>query len=40
VSEAAAVDRRIKADGIAETSVENFTHYAGSTVGGLYAHFS
>jgi len=35
----AAADRRIKADGIGATSVEEVMHDAGLTVGGFYAHF-
>lgn len=34
-----AADKRIKADGIAATSVEDVMHDAGLTVGGFYAHF-
>jgi TetR/AcrR family transcriptional regulator, transcriptional repressor for nem operon len=35
----AAADRRIKADGVAATSVEEVMRDAGLTVGGFYAHF-
>ncbi len=35
----AAADKRIKADGIAATSVEEVMQDAGLTVGGFYAHF-